>query len=153
MGLPFIGSSIDDPSFLRRSNCSSLDSRTNRSLPNTPKNIFPLTNAEMLPNIGRTVTRPSLGTRDWKRSTDSLSGRGIFNRPTQVASGQSTRVEEVSQSLLAEMALLCLGLGGAIIAFSLWLSQRIRKGVMPEATPATAQGPPTSPSSAPSVSP
>src|SRR6266851_8632245 len=79
MGLPFIGSSIDDPLFLRSSNLSSLDRRTNRSFPNTPKNMFPLTKAEMLPNIGRTITRSSFGTRDWKRFTDSLSGRGIFN--------------------------------------------------------------------------
>jgi hypothetical protein len=41
----------------------------------------------------------------------------------------------------------------AIIAFSLWLSRRVRKSAMPEATPATAPGPPTPPSSAPSVSP
>jgi plastocyanin len=41
----------------------------------------------------------------------------------------------------------------AIIAFSLWLSRRVRKNAMPEATPATAPGPPTPPSSAPSVSP
>jgi plastocyanin len=41
----------------------------------------------------------------------------------------------------------------AIIAFSLWLSRRARKSAMPEATPATAPGPPTPPSSAPSVNP
>jgi len=41
----------------------------------------------------------------------------------------------------------------AIIAFSLWLSRRVRKSSMLEATPATAPGPPTPPSSAPSVSP
>jgi len=41
----------------------------------------------------------------------------------------------------------------AIIAFSLWLSRRVRKNAMPEATPAAAPGPPTPPSSAPSVSP
>ena len=91
MGFPFIGSSIDDPLFLRSSNRSSLDSRTNRSFPNTPKNMFPLTKAEMLPNIGRTVTRSSFGTRDWKSSTDSLSGRGIFNPYTQTGSEVSTK--------------------------------------------------------------
>src|SRR5712692_511176 len=78
MGLPFIGSSINDPLCLSISDSSSPYSRTNRSFPNTPKNMFPLTKAEMLPNIGRTTTRSSFGTRDWKRSTDSLSGRGIF---------------------------------------------------------------------------
>jgi len=41
----------------------------------------------------------------------------------------------------------------AIVAFSLWLSRRVRKSAMPEATPATVPGPPTPPSSAPSVSP
>jgi plastocyanin len=39
----------------------------------------------------------------------------------------------------------------AILAFSLWLSRRVRKSATPEATPATAPGPPTPPSSAPSV--
>ena len=91
MGFPFIGSSIDDPLFLRSSNRSSLDSRTNRSFPNTPKNMFPLTKAEMLPNIGRTVTRSSFGTSDRKSSTDSLSGRGIFNPYTQTGSEVSTK--------------------------------------------------------------
>ncbi len=39
----------------------------------------------------------------------------------------------------------------AIIAFSLWLSRRVRKSAMPEATPATAPGPPPPSPSAPTV--
>jgi hypothetical protein len=41
----------------------------------------------------------------------------------------------------------------AIIAFSLWLARRVRKSAMPEVTPATAPGPPTPTSTAPSVNP
>src|SRR6266702_1025916 len=108
MGFPFIGSSIDDPLFLRSSNRSSLDSRTNRSFPKTPKNMFPFTNAEMLPNIGRTVTRSSFGTRDRKTSTDSLSGRGIFNPVHAHGSKFPLRVDEVFRNTLGDLGQFCL---------------------------------------------
>jgi hypothetical protein len=41
----------------------------------------------------------------------------------------------------------------AIIAFSLWLTRRVRKSAMPEATPSTAPGPTTPSPSAPKVAP
>src|SRR3989441_8834447 len=56
MGFPFIGSSSEAPFFSRSSLRLSSDRRTNRSLPNSPANMFPLTNADMFPNIGRIVT-------------------------------------------------------------------------------------------------
>jgi hypothetical protein len=63
-------------------------------------------------------------------------------------------------SMLASMfatPLSALGFIGivaaAIIAFSLWLSRRVRKSAMPEATPSTAPGPTTPSPSAPTVGP
>src|SRR2546425_11391092 len=95
MGLPFIGSSTEAPLFLRSPLRSSSDNRKNKSFPNIPKNMFPLTKAEMFPNIGRTVTRVSSGTRDWKKSIDSFSGWGIFSRNTLDLGATQRRVDEV----------------------------------------------------------
>lgn len=43
----------------------------------TPENMFPLTNAERLPNIGRTVTEGSSGRIDLKNTSSFLSAPGI----------------------------------------------------------------------------
>src|SRR6266704_2465825 len=80
MGFPFIGSSNEAPFFSRSSFRFSSDTRTNRSSPNSPVNMFPLTNADMFPNIGRIVIRGSSGKIDLKNSLEFSLGRGICIR-------------------------------------------------------------------------
>src|SRR5216683_2447517 len=80
MGFPFIGSSNEAPFLSRSSFRLSSDTRTNRSFPNSPANMFPLTNADMFPNIGRMVIRGSSGKMDLKNSLEFSSARGIFIR-------------------------------------------------------------------------
>jgi len=78
MGLPFIGSSSEVPFFSNSSLRLSSDKRTNRSFPNSPANMFPLTKADMFPNMGRIVIRGSSGKMDLKNSLESSLERGIF---------------------------------------------------------------------------
>ena len=78
IGFPFIGSSNEAPFMAMSSFRLSSDTRTNRSSPNSPANMFPLTNADMFPNIGRTVMRESSGKMDLKNSLEFSSERGIF---------------------------------------------------------------------------
>ena len=80
IGFPFIGSSNDAPFFSKSSFRLSSDPRTNRSFPKSPANMFPLTNADMFPNIGRMVMRGSSGKIDLRNSLEFSSGRGIFTR-------------------------------------------------------------------------
>src|SRR6266568_8405580 len=80
IGFPFMGSSNEAPFLSKSSFRLSWDTRTNRSFPNSPANMFPLTNADMFPNIGRIVMRGSSGKMDLKNSLEFSSGRGIFIR-------------------------------------------------------------------------
>src|SRR5712664_1632749 len=80
MGFPFIGSSSEVPLFSKSSLRLSSDRRTNRSFPNSPANMFPLTKADMFPNIGRIVIRGSSGKIDLKNSLESSLERGVFIR-------------------------------------------------------------------------
>src|SRR5712664_4328141 len=70
MGFPFIGSSNEAPFLSRSSLRLSSDNRTNRSFPKSPANMFPLTRADMFPNIGRIVMPGSSGKMDLKNSLE-----------------------------------------------------------------------------------
>ncbi len=78
IGLPFMGSNKEAPFSVSSFSRSSPDSRKKRSLPKTPMNMFPFTKADTFPNIGRTFTRGSSGSKDLKNSLEPSSGRGIF---------------------------------------------------------------------------
>src|SRR6266446_2020553 len=80
IGFPFMGSSNEAPFLSRSSLRLSSDNRTNRSFPNSPVNMFPLTNADMFPNIGRMVMRGSSGKIDLRNSLEFSSARGICIR-------------------------------------------------------------------------
>jgi len=95
MGLPFIGSSSEAPSFSSSSSRLSSDRRSNKSFPKSPANMFPFTNADMFPNIGRIVTRGSSGKRDLKNSFDFSSGRGMITWEPRDCSSLGDRFQDV----------------------------------------------------------
>src|SRR5579883_926494 len=64
--------------FFSNSFWSSSERRTNKSSPNTPLNMLPLTNADRLPNMGRRVIPRSLGSMDLKKSIVLSLAFGIF---------------------------------------------------------------------------
>src|SRR6266571_1580309 len=78
IGRPGMGSKIPVPFSCSSSARSWSESRTDTCEPNSERNMLPFTNAARLPNIGRTLTRGSSGTRDSKYALDASSGFGSF---------------------------------------------------------------------------
>src|SRR5438132_3393771 len=76
MARPAIGSN-GLPPCLRILDWSSSETRTNRSSPNSPQNMLPLTKADRLPNIGRVETAGSGGTNFRKAALACSLGFGI----------------------------------------------------------------------------
>src|ERR687887_240059 len=66
------------PPASRSARWSDSSSFTPTSEPNSPINMFPLTNAPRLPNIGLTSTRSSAGTNLSNRALSASDGFGIF---------------------------------------------------------------------------